>query len=162
MTSVNIHIKMATCSTPEQESEQDSCINNHNQKMVELKESVAEDELDFDFVEQPDQDLYCPITLEILLEPHQTDCCGQHISEKAANRIIKDGKPCPMCKDAHFTIHRDKYCKRNTINKLRVYCLHKKSGCEWMGELGDLNNHCGHLLSKVSLEVPVLWPRVDL
>ena len=96
---------------------------------------------EFYFVEQPDQDLYCPVTLEILLEPHQTDCCGQHISEKAANRIIKDGKPCPMCKDDYFTTHTDKYFKRNTINKLRVYCLHKKSGCEWTGELGDLNNH---------------------
>ena len=119
MTSANIHIRMATCSTPEQESERDSCMNNQNQEMVELKESVAEDEQDFDFFEQPDQDLYCPVNLEILLEPHQTDCCGQHISEKAANRIIKDGKPCPMCKDDHFTTHRDVYFKRNTIKTFK-------------------------------------------
>ena len=129
---------MATCSTPEQEAEQDTCT---SKEVTESKKGVPKAELDFDFVEQPDQDLYCPVTLEILLEPHQTDCCGQHISEKAANRIIKDGKPCPMCKDDHFTTRRDKYFKRNTINKLRVYCLHKKSGCEWTGELGDLNNH---------------------
>ena len=131
-------VKMATCSTPEQAVEQDTST---SKEVTESKKGVPEAELDFDFVEQPDQDLYCPVTLEILLEPHQTDCCGQHISEKAANRIIKDGKPCPMCKDDHFTTHRDKYFKRNTINKLKVYCLHKKSGCEWTGELGDLNNH---------------------
>ena len=129
---------MATCSTPEQEAEQDTST---SKEVTESKKGVPKAEQDFDFVEQPDQDLYCPVTLEILLEPHQTDCCGQHISEKAANRIIKDGKPCPMCKDDHFTTHTDKYFKRNTINKLRVYCLHKKSGCEWTGELGDLNNH---------------------
>ena len=108
---------------------------------VEHIEIADQVEREFYFVEKPDQDLYCPVTLEILLEPHQTDCCGQHISEKAANRIIKDGKPCPMCKDDHFTTHRDKYFKRNTVKTLRVYCFHKKSGCEWTGELGDLNNH---------------------
>ena len=108
---------------------------------VEHIEIADQVDREFYFVEKPDQDLYCPVTLEILLEPHQTDCCGQHISEKAANRIIKDGKPCPMCKDDHFTTHRDKYFKRNTVKTLRVYCFHKKSGCKWTGELGDLNNH---------------------
>ena len=134
---------MATCSTPEQEIQEirPQDISSQSKEVAESKESVSEGEQEFDFVEQPDQDLYCPVTLEILLEPHQTDCCGQHISEKAANRIIKDGKPCPMCKDHHFKTHRDKYFKCNTINKLEVYCLHKKSGCEWTGELGDLNNH---------------------
>ena len=96
---------------------------------------------DYDFVEQPDQDFYCPVSLEILLEPHQTDCCGQHISQKAADRLIKEGKPCPMCKDENFTTHQDKYFKRNMINKLKVRCPHKKSGCVWVGGLGDLNQH---------------------
>ncbi len=98
-------------------------------------------EPDYDLVEQPDNDLYCPVTLEILVEPHQTDCCGQHISEKAAQRIIRDGKPCPMCNNAPFKTLKDKFFKRNTINKLNVRCPHKKSGCEWTGELGDLNYH---------------------
>ncbi|XP_064401503.1 TNF receptor-associated factor 5-like [Halichondria panicea] len=98
-------------------------------------------EPDYDLVEQPDKDLYCPVTLEILVEPHQTDCCGQHISEKAAQRIIRDDKPCPMCNNAPFKTLKDKFFKRNTINKLNVRCPHKKSGCEWTGELGDLNHH---------------------
>ncbi len=33
-------------------------------------------EPDYDLVEEPENDLYCPITLEILVEPHQTDCCA--------------------------------------------------------------------------------------
>ena len=80
---------MATCSTPEQETHEIGTqdITGHGKEVAEPKESVSEVEQDFDFVEQPDQDLYCPITLEILLEPHQTDCCGQHISEKAAKRM---------------------------------------------------------------------------
>ena len=102
------YVKMATCSTPKQEAEQD---NSTSKEVTESKKGVPEAELDFDFVKKPDQDLYCPVTLEILLEPHQTDCCGQHISEKAANRIIKDGKPCPMCKDDH-----SQYTQTSTSN----------------------------------------------
>ena len=96
---------------------------------------------DYDFVEQPDQDFYCPVSLEILLEPHQTLCCGHHISQEAANRLTREGKPCPMCKSEDLVTQVDKYFKRNTINKLKVRCPHKKSGCDWMGELGDLNLH---------------------
>ena len=95
---------------------------------------------DYDFVEQPDQDFYCPVSLEILLEPHQTLCCGQHISQEAANRLTREGKPCPMCKDDSFAIQVDKYFKRK-VKQLNVRCPHKKSGCDWMGELGDLNLH---------------------
>ena len=96
---------------------------------------------DYDFVEQPDQDFYCPVSLEILLEPHQTLCCGHHISQEAANRLTREGKPCPMCKSENLATHEDKYFKRSIINKLKVRCPHKKSGCDWMGELGDLNLH---------------------
>ena len=112
--------------------------------------SVAQDEVehtsredasqDYDFVEQPDQDFYCPVSLEILLEPLQTYCCGQHISQKAADRLIKEGKPCPLCKDENFTTHQDKYFNRK-VKQLKVCCPHKKSGCVWVGELGDLNQH---------------------
>ncbi len=46
-----------------------------------------------------------------------------------------------MCNNAPFKTLKDKFFKRNTINKLNVRCPHKKSECEWTGELGDLNHH---------------------
>ena len=98
-------------------------------------------ESDYDFVEQPDQDCFCPVSLELLTEPYLTTCCGHHISKQAADRLIRERKPCPMCKEGDFTAHVDKYFKRKFINTLKVHCSHKKSGCEWVGELGDLNNH---------------------
>ncbi len=97
-------------------------------------------ELDYDFVEQPDQDYFCPVSLELLIEPHQTSCCGHHISQQAANRLARERKPCPMCKDEEFNTQPDKYFKRK-VRQLKVHCPHKKSGCEWTGELGDLNHH---------------------
>ncbi len=101
---------------------------------------TAELAIDYDFVEQPDQDYFCSVSLELLVEPHQTSCCGHHISQQAANRLIREQKPCPMCKDDEFNTQVDKYFKRK-IRQLKVYCPHKKSGCEWTGELGDLNHH---------------------
>ena len=95
---------------------------------------------DYDFVEQPDQDFYCPVSLEILLKPHQTLCCGQHISQEAANRLTREGQPCPMCKSEDLVTQEDKYFKRK-VRQLKVCCPHKKSGCDWMRELGDLNLH---------------------
>ena len=127
---------MATCSV-DQESTHSASV--ARDEVDHTSREVASQ--DYDFVEQPDQDFYCPVSLEILLEPQQTDCCGQHISQKAADRLIKEGKPCPMCKDENFTTHQDKYFKRNTVNKLKVHCPHKKGGCDWVGELGDLNKH---------------------
>ena len=135
---------MATCSV-DQESAHSASV-----AQDEVEHTSREDvSQDYDFVEQTDQDFYCPVSLEILLEPHQTDCCGQHISQKAADRLIKEGKPCPLCKDENFTTHQDKYFKRNTVNKLKVCCPHKKSGCVWVGELGDLNQHSTSCLNRL-------------
>ena len=96
---------------------------------------------EYDFVEQPDQDCFCPVSLELLTEPYLTSCCGHHISQQAVDRLIRERKPCPLCKEENFTAQVDKYFKRNTINTLKVRCPHKKNMCEWVGELGDLNNH---------------------
>ncbi len=101
---------------------------------------TAELAIDYDFVEQPDQDYFCPVSLELLVEPHQTSCCGHHISQQAANRLIRERKPCPMCKKDKFSTHEDLYFKRK-VRQLKVRCPHKKSGCEWTGELGNLNHH---------------------
>ena len=45
-----------------------------------------------------------------------------------------------MCKSENLATQVDKYFKRK-VKQLKVRCPHKKSGCDWMGELGDLNLH---------------------
>ena len=98
-------------------------------------------EPEYDFVEQPDQDCFCPVSLGLLTEPYLTSCCGHHISKQVVDRLIRERKPCPMCKEENFTAQVDKFFKRKFINTLKVCCPHKKNECEWVGELGDLNNH---------------------
>ena len=44
-------------------------------------------EREYDFVEEPSQTFFCPVSLAVLLEPYQTQCCGNHLSEEAYQRL---------------------------------------------------------------------------
>ena len=100
--------------------------------------SLSQEE--FDFVEQPSEDFFCPVTFELLLNPHQTTCCGHHLSEKAVGRLQREGKPCPMCKEPKLVTIPDKFFKRKARAVL-IRCPHKTSDCEWVGEVGGAKQH---------------------
>ena len=95
---------------------------------------------EFDFIEEPSRDFFCPVTLDLLREPHQTLCCGNHISPEAITTLQESGKPCPLCKKAGLKTLPDQFFKRQ-VNALKVYCPHKSAGCPWVGELVDLEQH---------------------
>ena len=102
-------------------------------------------EYEYDFVEKPSEDFYCPVTFDLLQEPHQMLCCGNHLSPVAVARL--QGQPCPVCKEANLKTVPDKFFKRK-VNELKVHCPNKSPGCEWVGELGNLDRH----LSQNSVE----------
>ena len=97
-------------------------------------------ERDYDFVERPSQDFFCPVSLELLLEPQQLSCCGNHLSLEAATRLQREGKPCPMCNEQEWNVVLDKYHRRR-VHEVRVRCPHKGSGCDWVGEVNGLKGH---------------------
>ena len=97
-------------------------------------------EKEYDFVEELAQDYLCPVTLELLRDPQQTTCCGHHLSVEAATRLQQGGKPCPMCNEPNLTTMPDKFYKRK-VNELKVRCPNKGSGCEWVGDLGSVDQH---------------------
>ena len=88
----------------------------------------------------PSDKFKCPVTFGLLLDPHQTRCCGQEISAKAATRLQGEGKACPMCNTPNFTTYPDIRFRRK-VHKQKVFCPNKKRGCEWMGELAALGSH---------------------
>ena len=95
---------------------------------------------DLSFVEQPSDDLFCPVTHRLMFQPHITVCCGKHLSQEAATWIQAEGKRCRMCKKLHLkTVLDERF--RCQINKLRVFCRHEDRGCGWQGELSDLEHH---------------------
>ena len=97
-------------------------------------------EEDFPFVEQPSEDFFCPVTAGLLLQPHLTSCCGKHLSQEAATRIQREGKPCPLCKTSHWSTMLNKHFQRQ-VNELRTFCRHEDRGCGWQGERSDYSLH---------------------
>ena len=97
-------------------------------------------EEDYPFVEQPPDDLMCPVMKTLLLQPHLTSCCGNHISEEAASRIQGEVGACPLCNATNWSTMLSKHFQRQ-VNALRLFCHHKDRGCEWQGELSDIERH---------------------
>ena len=97
-------------------------------------------EKEFDFEERPSQDFFCPVSLELLLEPQQTSCCGNHLSLEVATRLRREGKACPMCTGEQWSAMPDKYHRRK-VHEIRVRCWNKDSGCGWVGEVSELKRH---------------------
>ena len=100
------------------------------------------DQRDYDFVEQPSQDFFCPVTLELLLEPRLTSCCGHHLSLDASSRLQREGKACPMCNETGWSTMLDKFHRRK-VHELHVRCPHRGSGCDWVGEVNGVERHAG-------------------
>ena len=97
-------------------------------------------ERDFIFVERPSQDFFCPVSLELLLEPQLTSCCGHHLSLEAATKLQREGKACPMCNGEQWSAVLDKYHRRR-VHEVRVRCWHMDNRCAWVGEVNDLKRH---------------------
>ena len=55
-------------------------------------------------------------------------------------RIKTDNKHCPTCNEENITIFPDKRLQRSLYD-YEVYCTHKDKGCNWTGELRQLENH---------------------
>ena len=93
------------------------------------------------FAEEPSDDFFCPVMMGLLLQPHLTSCCGKHLSQEAATRIQREGKPCPLCGVSKWSTLLNKHF-RQQVKSLRVYCNFKEKGCKWQGYLSELEHHC--------------------
>ena len=97
---------------------------------------------DCEFVDGPPKDLHseCSICLFVLRRPYLVDCCGNHFCKSCLDGVNQLNKICPLCKQEGFTAIPNKGLER-VLNKKRVYCTNKKLGCEWLGELRQLDSH---------------------
>ena len=102
-----------------------------------------------DFVAEtdiPERYLCNTICTKVLRDPHLTSCCGQHFCESCLNNWFTKSKhrtpSCPHCrtKGSSFNHFLDKKLKRD-IQELKIRCSNKVRGCEWTGELENLEKH---------------------
>ena len=92
----------------------------------------------YHFVEDPSQEFLCPVTYDLLLQPHLTSCCGQHLSEEAVKRIKNEENKCPQCQAPEWTTILSKHFLRQ-VTKLRVFC--RDPECDWQGTLSEQDRH---------------------
>ena len=110
-----------------------------------LKHSYGNKE--YSFVNKDVSKFVCAICQEILYEPVQTSC-GHLFCGRCLKRIRS--KKCPSCR-AEFVREpiEDKFNERE-IRNLIVKCQNSSRGCEWEGELGNVESHqngvCGYQL----------------
>ena len=82
----------------------------------------------------------CPICRLILRDPYQATCCGTSFCHTCSQQIKAGNDLCPTCRRNNFEVFPNKGLKRS-ICQLSVFCTHRKDGCTWKGELGELEHH---------------------
>lgn len=97
---------------------------------------------DCEFVEKPSKffQTECLICLLVLREPYQVICCGKSFCRVCIQRIKALNYPCPHCNSRQFSDFPNKGFQQ-ALYQYTVLCTFKSEGCEWKGELGDLDNH---------------------
>ena len=98
---------------------------------------------DCELAEKPPEkiDIKCPICLTILREPQQMEC-GKIVCKSCITDVLAAGAvpTCPLCRRQRPDYWPDKN-KKQFLCGMRVFCCHKPTGCDWQGELGDLDKH---------------------
>ena len=107
----------------------------------------------YELVDTPLDMLICKICHYPSREPHLSDCCGhtfcrsclkgydvsiKHPLTKGAN-----SGGCPICRSEEFKCVRNKQTER-IIKSLKVFCTNRNEGCEWQGEINDIDKHLTH------------------
>lgn len=81
---------------------------------------------------------HCSLCLLIFREPYQVSCCGKRYCKLCIERVRSKWQQCPNCYKDDFVIFHDKGFQ-HSLYEVEVYC--SEDGCEWKGELGQLESH---------------------
>ena len=110
---------------------------------------------DYELVAEAPDRLVCKICLLPSKDPYLSVCCGHVFCKACLDNMVRarTGMPpesevqaasiCPVCRAEEFTTFSNKAVDRE-VRQLRVYCTGKGKGCEWVGEINDINNHLGN------------------
>ncbi len=97
-----------------------------------------------DFVDEVPEKFKCRICTNVLRDPRLTECCGQHFCQGCLQSWFQTQtrtlRSCPHCRTVNFVHIHDKSVQRE-LNQLCIRCSHHEEGCQWVGELGDLQTH---------------------
>ena len=99
---------------------------------------------DYQFVDGPPQDfLFCKICLLVSHDPYLSVCCGHVFCKSCIDNTKRNTAivgVCPVCRSEEFTTVVNKQVDR-LVKSLRIFCTNRDKGCNWQGELIDIDNH---------------------
>ena len=103
---------------------------------------MATEGFDAEFVKPPSTawQVKCLVCHLVLRDPYQVNCCGKRFCRPCIQRIRNTEKPCPQCYQS-FQSFEDKSFKQELLKLGDVYCANRYAGCEWTGELNQLELH---------------------
>ena len=82
----------------------------------------------------------CPVCLMLLREPYIVNCCGKSFCRVCVEKVKFRNTSCPCCKRAGFDFFPNKGLQLPLYN-YKVSCSKKRQGCQWRGNLGQLDSH---------------------
>lgn len=83
---------------------------------------------------------HCPICSLILRDPYQAKCCGTNFCCSCSEQVQVGNNHCPTCWKDNFEIFGNKGLKYS-LNQLQILCTYSEDGCDWRGELQELEYH---------------------
>ncbi|XP_065900845.1 TNF receptor-associated factor 4-like isoform X1 [Dysidea avara] len=102
------------------------------------------------FVDTPHDRYICKICHHPSRDPYLSVCCGFVFCKSCLDNVRKVTSTCtiiyacPICRaDKEFVTFPNKQLDRE-VKSLHVMCTNEERGCEWQGELNDINNHLGN------------------
>ena len=104
---------------------------------------------EYKFVNPPPDRCICNICHLPSRDAYMTgQCCeGQTICKSCLDQWQKTAgnMKCPVCLKEEGGFYPNYHIKREIKSLyISVYCTNKEKGCEWQGELNDINNHLGN------------------
>ena len=85
----------------------------------------------------------CTICTKVMKDPHLMVCCGMKYCAVCLNNWLakkKRSRSCPHCRATTFQNVLEKGMK-SEIESFNILCPNHKIGCEWIGELRNLDSH---------------------
>ena len=93
------------------------------------------------FLSQPCEWLYCRSCHQLLVEAQEMSCCEGMFCLKCIEQwtALEKGH-CPGCATTEWRWHPSRTVER-VLKGMYVLCRNQPKGCQWRGELRDLNGH---------------------
>ena len=107
----------------------------------------------FEFVGPVPEELLCKSCKLVAKKVYTTDCCTECFCQSCIDPVLKDKKPCPSCGEAEFSSFFFKGAQKKIL-ALQVRCALKQKGCEWVGQLEQLDTHLDTDCQYVDVECP--------